>query len=278
MLGDDNVCFDVGTLWGERRVNHGDPDNAFVYEFPKDRASCRSLTEKERNSAGVAPAFAKESLELTLAESSPDLMAQFVWQSSITLADRIALGVVPLSGKRVVELGAGAGAPGIAAALSGTAASVTITDYPDEEIVANIKRNVCRSGAECSVEGFCWGKDASGLLERSAAPEGFDVILMADTLWMGDRHDILLQSCSDLLQNTESARIFLAYMHHDHDNTVATSFFEKCKGFGFRTVKTTELAWNDADADSDEEDGDEYGNVFVCEMARSLPGSVERKQ
>ena len=39
----------------------------------------------------------------------------------------------PMTGRRVVELGAGAGLPGIIAALQ-DADKVLLTDYPDEEL------------------------------------------------------------------------------------------------------------------------------------------------
>lgn len=44
-------------------------------------------------------------------------------------------------GKSILELGAGAGLPGIVAALDG-AQRVVITDYPDQSLVDNITWNV----------------------------------------------------------------------------------------------------------------------------------------
>lgn len=44
-------------------------------------------------------------------------------------------------GKNVLELGAGAGLPSIAAAIWG-AKNVVVTDYPDEDMVENMKINV----------------------------------------------------------------------------------------------------------------------------------------
>ena len=44
-------------------------------------------------------------------------------------------------GKNVLELGAGAGLPSLAAAVWG-AKNVVMTDYPDEDLVENMKINV----------------------------------------------------------------------------------------------------------------------------------------
>lgn len=44
-------------------------------------------------------------------------------------------------GTSMLELGAGAGLPGIAAAIWG-AQNVVVTDYPDQDLVENIKINV----------------------------------------------------------------------------------------------------------------------------------------
>ena len=158
---DEDICFDVGTLWGEQRVNKGDPSHAFVYNVPKDRLSTRAITAEEQKKLKGTDLLLSSNvttIEVTLAESSSELMAQFVWQSSITLADRIALGAICLEGKHVIELGAGAGLPGIVAALSKTPSHVTVTDYPDDAIVENILRNVARVGATCSVKGYSLGK------------------------------------------------------------------------------------------------------------------------
>jgi nicotinamide N-methyltransferase len=49
-------------------------------------------------------------------------------------------------GKRIAELGAGAALPSIVSALGG-AAQVTVTDYPDEELIRNMAYNLdCNLG------------------------------------------------------------------------------------------------------------------------------------
>ena len=88
---------------------------------------------------------------------------------------------------------------------------------------------------------------------------------MADTLWMADRHDILIWSCERLLRRTSDARIFLAYMHHDDNDEVAMRFMEKAQK-KFCIVNVTELEWRER-SDDEEFDESEYGNVFVTEMA-----------
>ncbi len=46
-----------------------------------------------------------------------------------------------VQGRNILELGAGAGLPSIAAAIWG-AKQVLVTDYPDEDLVENMKMNI----------------------------------------------------------------------------------------------------------------------------------------
>jgi len=46
-----------------------------------------------------------------------------------------------VSGKHILELGAGAGLPSLVCALKGAATTV-VTDYPDPDLVENLEHNV----------------------------------------------------------------------------------------------------------------------------------------
>ncbi|KAG6888725.1 hypothetical protein C0992_007634 [Termitomyces sp. T32_za158] len=72
----------------------------------------------------------------------------------------------------VIELGAGTGLPSLLLATTpDNPALVVVTDYPDENILGNLKKNLERNRpnfqATCRVEcaGYEWGTDAEPLLD-----------------------------------------------------------------------------------------------------------------
>ena len=69
------------------------------------------------------------------------------WNTARTLSDYLLRHPSLVRGRRVLELGAGAGLPSIVSALAG-AERVTITDYPDGELGRNIRWN-----AACNLAG-----------------------------------------------------------------------------------------------------------------------------
>jgi len=80
-----------------------------------------------------------------------------------------------LTGKRVVELGAGLGLPSLAAALAG--ADVLATDWA-EDAVALLRENAARNALRLRVERVRWDEPELLLAE---AP--WDVVLGADLLY-----------------------------------------------------------------------------------------------
>ena len=67
------------------------------------------------------------------------------WNTSRVLSDYLLRNPSIYRKKTVLELGAGAGLPGLVSAVSG-AEAVVITDYPDHQLVDNLRWNV-----ECNV-------------------------------------------------------------------------------------------------------------------------------
>lgn len=109
-----------------------------------------------------------------------------------------------VGGKQVLELGAGTGLAGMMAALQG-AQKLVISDYPAAEVLRNIQANVDRNleprkiqnpqaVAEAEVKGHEWGVlDDRFSVENQG---GFEVLLVADCLWMPWQHGNLLRSIS----------------------------------------------------------------------------------
>ncbi|EJD51861.1 nicotinamide N-methyltransferase [Auricularia subglabra TFB-10046 SS5] len=145
-------------------------------------------------------------------------------------------------GKRVLELGAGGGLPGIVTALLG-AEHVLLTDYPDAPLLKNLEHNVSTNIPEharlsANVLGYIWGKDTTPLLTSS--PDGFDLILMSDLVFNHSQHDALLKTCEASLgqrspeSDAETPCLLVFYTHHrPHLAHRDLGFFEKARHRGW---------------------------------------------
>ncbi len=151
------------------------------------------------------------SIVLQLADPQGDdnrkLFSHFLWNSGLQIAEFIEEDKEwDVKGKKVLELGAGTGLSGIIAARA-CAQEVIITDYPAPEVIANIKKNVAKNvpkAAEIQENGWpqCWvhGHEWGELNQEDAFVQGhkgtFDVVIVADCLWMPWQHANLSKSIS----------------------------------------------------------------------------------
>lgn len=144
-------------------------------------------------------------------------------------------------GKTVLELGAAAGLPSLAAAVLG-ARRVVMTDFPDSELLENMQRNI--DGCDETIEprglirrivdaaGFVWGGDPGPLLARlrggspddaaSAAasadddddgkgPFGFDVLVLADLLFRHNEHGALVKTIRETLRRSPDSAAYVFF-------------------------------------------------------------------
>jgi predicted nicotinamide N-methyase len=110
----------------------------------------------------------------------PAYTASRVWPASAELALHVADVV---RGKKVVELGAGAGLAGLASAVLG-AARVVLTDLPEN--LPLLQRNAARNGLDVAVAAFDWMDPNLG--------EQFDVVLAADCVFWPELFEPLLNA------------------------------------------------------------------------------------
>jgi len=126
-----------------------------------------------------------------------------LWQSGLALAHVVAR--LDLTGRRVLELGAGLGLPSLAAALRG--GDVLATDW-SPEAVALLRDNAARNGITLRADRVRWDEPATLL---AGAP--WDIVLGADLLYEQRNadalRDLLPQLGGDLLL-AEPGRPFAA--------------------------------------------------------------------
>lgn len=150
--------------------------------------------------------------------------------------------------KTVLELGAGAGLPSLVAAVLG-AGRVVVTDYPDEELIVNLRYNIehCPPLQEKSrivAEGFLWGSAPDTLkthLHPDSNSEGFDLLILADILFNHSEHAKLLNTVGGCLKRTRDSVALVFFTPYrpwllDKD----LNFFALAQSAGFVVTKLSE--------------------------------------
>lgn len=106
------------------------------------------------------------------------LTGSWLWDSALHLAEWIA--AADLSGATVLELGAGLGLPGLAAAVLGSS-RVVLTDAPP--LLEGLRRNVEANGVgeKVEVRELRWGSDEAEVFGSEVGE--VDVVLMSDLFY-----------------------------------------------------------------------------------------------
>lgn len=154
----------------------------------------------------------------------------------------------------MLELGAGAGLPSLACALAAGARKVVATDYPDEELVQNLRYNIQHGAAAAAVdnivpEGYLWGASASKLTahlddgdgDGDGGAGGFDLLILADLLFNHSEHRKLVSSIQTTLKRAPEPRALVFFTPHrpwlfDRD----MAFFDLAREAGFVVEKVLE--------------------------------------
>ncbi|KAL8926359.1 MAG: hypothetical protein Q9172_001810 [Xanthocarpia lactea] len=186
-----------------------------------------------------------ETLRLRLVGHSP-LWGHHLWNGAQVVTDYLydhALDLV--QGRNILELGAGAGLPSIAAAIWG-AKQVLVTDYPDEDLVENMRMNIDaakdilpQSANKIVAKGHVWGASADPLLScLRPGCCGFDTLILADLLFNHSQHAALVSTIQSTLVRSPHARalvFFTPYTPWKLDKDMA--FFDLARKAGFRVTK-----------------------------------------
>lgn len=139
-----------------------------------------------------------------------------VWAAGAALARHLldsssAGGLLMADRPTVVEVGAGTGIAGLAAALAG-ASVVTLTDLPDhlyniDNAIASNHDALERRGATVVSCPLAWGDAAAA---AAASPDGCDFVIAADCIYNPALLAALAATLAELARPTE-ARILVAY-------------------------------------------------------------------
>ncbi|KAI7285959.1 hypothetical protein KC345_g1459 [Hortaea werneckii] len=167
------------------------------------------------------------------AEGERQLFSHYLWNASISLAERISYdnggggkNTWSVKGERVLELGAGVGLDGIVASLAG-AEMVSISDYPSEVVLANIRENARKNipdhlSSKYTVDPHEWGVCDSSFATKHA--HSFTRILAADCYWMPGQHLNLVRSMLHFLTLDSCGRIYAIAGFHTGRRKLAPFF------------------------------------------------------
>ncbi|KAI6130140.1 putative methyltransferase-domain-containing protein [Pisolithus croceorrhizus] len=217
---EDILSSSLQTLYDFAPITHSTPGSIFTYII-------KPTLLPNPNSAKV--------IELETPDPQPskwDLHASSIWVAAVYLADHAKeLELHRYQDRetfRVLELGAGAGLPSILIARAYPNVDVTISDYPDEQLIQTLSENISRNGVSGIARAvpYDWGTDISRLVGLHGSQETlendvlFDVVIAADTLWNPALHQQFIQSLVMSLKRSPDSRVYLVAGLHTGRYTI----------------------------------------------------------
>lgn len=144
---------------------------------------------------------------------------------------------VDVTDKTVLELGAGSGLPSMIACKM-KAKNVVCTDYPDEDLVDNIRYNLNKY-QNSRVLGYKWGETVEPLISANNG-EKFDIVILSDVIFNDNQHKQLLWSISQVMKIDGYALVL--HTHH-RTNKVKNDlqFFDLAEKFPFNVIEVDKV-------------------------------------
>ncbi|KAI0888139.1 uncharacterized protein GGS22DRAFT_93614 [Annulohypoxylon maeteangense] len=216
-----------------------------------------------------------KTITLHLVGHSP-LEAHHLWNGSRIISKYFETHVSEVKDRTVLELGAGAGLPSIVCAILG-AEKVVVTDFPDPDLVANMKKNILGcdlipaidGDAENSpivADGHVWGADPTHLLAHleSTKSDKFDVLILADLLFRHSEHRNMISSIEATMSRKKTSTAFVCFTSYrpwlQHKDL---AFFDIAREKGFIVEKILEEKMDKAMFENDPGD-EEVRKTVTC--------------
>ncbi|KAI0766046.1 hypothetical protein BC629DRAFT_1583769 [Irpex lacteus] len=266
---EDLLSDSLQTLYDYTPITHSSAGSIFQYNPPKDPLPSTYPRGQSCTITLTTP---------TTRAANWSLHASSIWASSIYIADHlpdlhldrhieIAARETNSDGSsrrlRILELGAGAGLPSILIAKLYDAADVTVSDYPDEELIKTLADNVTRN----DVARNCRASSVLSHPNASIDPT-FDVIIAADTLWNSQLHPLFLDALGKTLRKSAGARIFLVAGLHTGRYTLQ-AFMNSVRSGAFELM--SRRAW---DVERQEQEDEKERRKWVVWMVLKWKDSV----
>lgn len=148
------------------------------------------------------------------------------------------------------------------------AREVVLSDYPAESMISNLTRNVDSlipgvTRQQVSIVGHVWGENTRPLTDAGSTGR-FDIILIADCLWMPEQHEALCKSLAECLAKSKSARIYCVAGFHSGRRKMS-AFFPQAERMGL--IPDKEIF-----------EVDRKGSIRKWSASRPEEDSVERKR
>ncbi|KAJ2472375.1 Protein N-terminal and lysine N-methyltransferase efm7 [Coemansia sp. RSA 2322] len=152
------------------------------------------------------------------------LWGHYLWNAAKVFANYLDEHKELVRGKSVLELGAAGALPSLVSLCNG-AARVVITDYPDADLVENIRHNVVANfppgslaDGTVAVDGFKWGYEIERIAELSKPNGTFDVLILSDLVFNHSEHSTLLRSVNQLIAKPADGQgggeAYVFFTHH----------------------------------------------------------------
>lgn len=164
------------------------------------------FVEYQRKFESAGDIHGIDTISLRLVGKSP-LWGHLLWNAGIYTANYIEKHSKDLvKDKVVIEFGSASTLPSLLCCIDG-AKRVIATDYPDLDLLANMKYNVDHLPFNTTIKnkvlttaGYIWGNDTTEIRNLIGDGSYADLIIMSDLVFNHTEHRHLLKACKELIR------------------------------------------------------------------------------